>query len=76
MAPDEQTRVPMLLWMSDGYRKRFAVSDDCIKSQRSEPLSHDNLYHTVMGGLGLGNQVYDSGRDIMARCRGRAQTAN
>jgi lipid A ethanolaminephosphotransferase len=77
MAPDEQTRVPMLLWMSDGYRKRFAVSDDCLKSKRTEPLSHDNLYHTVIGGLGLGNQVYDAGRDIMASCRSnRAQAAN
>jgi lipid A ethanolaminephosphotransferase len=77
MAPDEQTRVPLLLWMSDGYRKRFAVSGDCIKSKRSEPLSHDNLYHTVIGGLGFGNQVYDAARDIMARCRGnRAQAAN
>jgi lipid A ethanolaminephosphotransferase len=77
MAPDEQTRVPMLLWMSDGYRKRFAISGDCIKSKRGEPLSHDNLYHTVIGGLGLGNEVYDAGRDILARCRGsRAQAAN
>jgi lipid A ethanolaminephosphotransferase len=77
MAPDEQTRVPMLLLMSDGYRKRFAVSGDCMTSKRSEPLSHDNLYHTVIGGLGLGNQVYDPARDIMAPCRGtRPQAAN
>ena len=58
IAPDEQTRIPLLLWMSDGYRKRFAVGDDCVKSKRSVPLSHDNIYHTVIGGLGLGNQLY------------------
>lgn len=77
MAPEEQTRVPLLLWMSDGYRKRFAVSDDCLKSKRSEALSHDNLYHTVIGGLGLANAVYDAGRDILAQCRSsRPQAAS
>jgi lipid A ethanolaminephosphotransferase len=69
MAPDEQTRVPLLLWMSDGYRKRFSVNDGCVQAKRTEPLSHDNIYHTVIGGLGIGNQVYDVGRDILARCR-------
>jgi lipid A ethanolaminephosphotransferase len=75
MAPAEQTRVPLLLWMSDGYRKRFGVGSDCLLAKRSEPLSHDNIYHTVVGGLGIGNQVYDAGRDIMARCRGKGAHA-
>jgi lipid A ethanolaminephosphotransferase len=69
MAPEEQTRVPLLLWMSDGYRKRFSVNDGCVQAKRSEPLSHDNIYHTVIGGLGVTNQVYDAGRDILAPCR-------
>lgn len=69
MAPDEQTRIPMLLWMSDGYRKRFAINAGCLQRKRSEPLSHDNIYHTVMGGLGLRNDVYDASRDILALCK-------
>jgi lipid A ethanolaminephosphotransferase len=69
MAPDEQTRVPFLLWMSDGYRKRFSISADCLQRKRSKALSHDNIYHTVIGGLGLSNDLYDASRDILARCR-------
>ena len=35
MAPEEQTRVPFLLWMSDGYRKRFSINDVCLQAKRS-----------------------------------------
>jgi lipid A ethanolaminephosphotransferase len=69
MAPEEQTRVPFLLWMSDGYRKRFAVNGGCLQEKRSVPLSHDNIYHTVLGGLGISNELYDASRDILAKCR-------
>jgi lipid A ethanolaminephosphotransferase len=69
MAPEEQTRVPFLLWMSDGYRNRFSINSDCLHGKRSKPLSHDNIYHTVIGGLGLSNDLYDPGRDILAKCR-------
>jgi lipid A ethanolaminephosphotransferase len=68
MAPEEQTRVPLLLWMSDGYRNRSSINAGCLQTKRSEPLSHDNIYHTVIGGLGIANAVYDAGRDILARC--------
>jgi lipid A ethanolaminephosphotransferase len=69
VAPDEQTRIPVLLWMSDGYRKRFSINDRCLQGKRSEPVSHDNIYHTVIGGLGISNDLYDTNRDIVARCR-------
>jgi lipid A ethanolaminephosphotransferase len=69
MAPEEQTRVPFLLWMSDGYRKRFSISAGCLQDKRRKALSHDNIYHTVIGGLGLTNEVYDASRDILAKCK-------
>jgi lipid A ethanolaminephosphotransferase len=69
MAPEEQTRVPFLLWMSDGYRKRFSIDDVCLRAKRDAPLSHDNIYHTVLGGLGVSNDLYDASRDILAKCR-------
>ncbi len=68
IAPDEQTRVPLILWMSDGYRKRFSIDDDCLRAQRSKNLSHDNIYHTVTGALALTNDVYNEGLDILAPC--------
>ena len=69
MAPDEQTRVPFLIWMSDGYRQRFSINSGCLRAKRGEAVSHDNIYHTVIGGLGISNQVYDASRNILATCR-------
>jgi lipid A ethanolaminephosphotransferase len=69
MAPEEQTRVPLLLWMSDGFRKRFSINAGCLQDKRNEALSHDYIYHTVIGGLGFSNDLYDASRDILAKCR-------
>lgn len=68
-APDEQKKVPFVLWMSDGYRRRFSLQDSCLRAQLGKPFSHDNLYHTVLGTMGLKNAIYDGGLDMLASCR-------
>ena len=68
VAPREQTHIPMLLWMSEGYRKRFAIGETCIRAQRDKALSHDNVYHTVLGALGLRNDVYREDLDLISPC--------
>ncbi|MEP7313369.1 MAG: sulfatase-like hydrolase/transferase, partial [Pseudomonadota bacterium] len=68
-APAQQKQVPMLMWLSDGFEKRLGVDPPCLMQHRSEAVSHDNLFHTVLGLLGARNSVYDSGLDLLARCR-------
>lgn len=69
LAPDNQTRVPMLLWMSDGYYRRNAIEPSCIRALQDRPLSHDNVYHTVLGSMGVKNALYNSGLDLISTCR-------
>jgi lipid A ethanolaminephosphotransferase len=69
VAPEEQTKVPFVLWMSEGYRKRFAVSEACLHSIKDRPFSHDNLYHTVLGALGVASVRYQPALDMLAECR-------
>lgn len=75
-APDEQKKVPFVLWMSDGYRQRFALDSQCMQAQLGKPFSHDNLYHTVLGAMTVKNDLYQSSQDMLAACRNRDVTAS
>jgi len=69
MAPDEQTHVPMIAWISDGYARAHAIDRACLDSQRDRPLSHDNLFHSMLGVLDVETSVYRSELDLFAPCR-------
>ncbi|HKE96388.1 MAG TPA: phosphoethanolamine--lipid A transferase [Povalibacter sp.] len=68
-APRVQKEIPMLLWTSGGFRKDEGLSNECLRAHRNEPLSHDNLYHTVLGALRTKNAIYDPQLDVLAQCR-------
>jgi lipid A ethanolaminephosphotransferase len=69
LAPAEQTRVPFVLWMSEGYRKRFAVSEACLGAKGQQGFSHDHLYHSVLGALGVSTARYQPAMDMFHECR-------
>ncbi|WP_194715088.1 phosphoethanolamine transferase [Noviherbaspirillum soli] len=68
-APQEQKRIPLLLWMSDGYRKRMGIAGDCLAPRLDPPLSHDNLYHTLLGMMAVRDRHYRPAMDLLAGCR-------
>lgn len=68
-APDEQKKVPFMVWMSDGYKKRTQLNQQCLQSRLSQAYSHDNLYHTVLGSMNVRNDVYKKELDMLADCR-------
>jgi lipid A ethanolaminephosphotransferase len=71
IAPDEQKRVPFIVWMSQGYMARFGMNDQCLRDQTGKAFSHDNLYHTVIGAMGESNDLYRKRMDVLAACRTR-----
>ncbi|WP_156362927.1 phosphoethanolamine transferase [Xylophilus sp. Leaf220] len=75
LAPDEQKHVPMVLWMDDGLARRALLSRQCVTAGRDRPLTHDNLYHTVLGTLDVQTPSYRAGLDALASCRGASATA-
>jgi len=64
-----QKEVPMLFWASRGYVERTGLSLSCLKGHAHDAISHDNLYHTVLGALAVRNAVYEPGLDVLAQCR-------
>ncbi|MBD1554809.1 phosphoethanolamine transferase [Pseudomonas typographi] len=69
LAPEQQKHVPMLAWFSDGYQKDFSLDARCLQASRDRPLSHDNVFHSMLGLLQVDSQVYDTGLDMFAGCR-------
>ncbi len=69
IAPAEQTRVPMMMWLSSGFAARNRVDPACLRTQADKPATHDNLYHTVLGLLDVRTSVRDDALDLTAPCR-------
>lgn len=69
IAPDEQTRVPMIVWLSSGYASHHRIDHSCMQSQQTRSLSHDHLFHSVLGLMDVATQGYRSDRDLFATCR-------
>ncbi|HSG62840.1 MAG TPA: sulfatase-like hydrolase/transferase, partial [Pseudomonadales bacterium] len=63
-APDEQKKVPMLLWIGEDLAQTLETSS--LKEQRNNPLSHDVISHTILGMLNIKTSVYRSELDILA----------
>lgn len=69
LAPREQTHVPMVLWLSDGMRGRLGVDSACLEAHRGAALSHDNLFHTMLGLVGVRTAAYRKELDFLRECR-------
>ncbi len=69
IAPEAQRHVPAIVWMSDGFRASRSIDLGCMKTKASAPISHDNLFHTVLGGMDIKSHVYDPALDLFGACR-------
>jgi lipid A ethanolaminephosphotransferase len=68
IAPGSQTHIPMLLWLSDGFRTRRGLDAACIAGRRHAELSHDNLFDTLLGLLGVRTTAYRPALDAFSGC--------
>ena len=71
LAPREQTQVPMLLWLAPSTVAAGHLPPSCLTRLRDLPLTHDNLFHSVLGLLGVQASEYKPALDAFATCRQR-----
>ena len=69
IAPDVQTRVPLLMWFSDGLRTGLGLDAQCLARRATQPASHDHLFHTVLGLLDVRTALYEPAWDLTQGCR-------
>lgn len=68
-APAAQTHVPAFLWLSKNLEASAATDTGCLGKSASSRISHDNLFHSVLGIMGVEMSAYDPALDLFARCR-------
>jgi len=65
IAPDAQTTVPFIVWASDAFLHERGLN--LARLDRRRGYSHDFIFHSVMGALGLTSAIYKRDLDIFAR---------
>ncbi len=66
IAPDEQKRVPFILWFSKGFEDAYGIDRRHLESISAARHSHDNLFDSVLGLLDIQTKEYDPREDIFA----------
>ncbi len=85
IAPDVQKQVPMFLWLSDGLTggpsdgqtaasaQPAPLKPACMQQLKrdaaQQTASHDHLFHTVLGLLGVNTRLYEPAWDLLQGCR-------
>ena len=77
IAPAVQTRVPMVMWLSDGFERGAGFTPGCLRpalqrqaaATATQPVAHDHLFHTVLGLLDVRTGVHESAWDLTRTCR-------
>lgn len=70
IAPDEQTHVPMVMWLSSELTTSRHLDRSCLaRSAHTATLSQDHLFHTLLGLFDVQTTSYDVTLDMMATCR-------
>lgn len=69
IAPQTQTRVPMIAWLSPAWLGDDGIDPACLRARARQPASHDHLFHSVLGLLDVATTAYDAELDVFAACR-------
>ncbi|MBM6633044.1 phosphoethanolamine transferase EptA [Leclercia adecarboxylata] len=70
LAPEQQTHIPFIFWLSKDYQQNFGVDAQCLRDQAAkETVSQDNLFSTVLGMMNIRTAVYQPQMDLLTHCR-------
>lgn len=72
IAPAVQKQVPMLMWMSEGFRRGLGLDESCLRRRAAEPASHDHLFHTLLALLDVQTALHEPAWDLVQGCRSLA----
>ena len=63
IAPQEQTRVPMVMWLSRGFAQDFKVNVSCLKARAAQPAAaeEEELMRRVSQALFEGKHTAERG---------------
>lgn len=68
LAPDVQKHVPWVSWLSPAFERRNGVVMDCLRARSGTRITHDHLFHSVLGLLQVQTAAYRRTLDAYADC--------
>lgn len=68
IAPKTQLKVPMVMWLSSGLKAERGIDVGCLRKNLSRPVSHDNLFSSILGLMQVQTKAYDRTQDVFAAC--------
>ncbi len=73
IAPAVQTKVPMVMWGSAGLEQAVGLRSGCLAGEWARrakgPVTHDNVFHTVLGLLDVRTSLFEPALDLSGACR-------
>lgn len=68
IAPDEQKHIPWLNWFSPSFVEQRKLDVACLKRSTSQRITHDHLFHSVLGLLDVQTSLHQPKLDMYAPC--------
>lgn len=69
IAPRQQTHVPMIFWASTSYLREKAIDGELLEKHRTDRISHDCLFHSLVRLFSVQTDVYRPERDLFQLAR-------
>jgi lipid A ethanolaminephosphotransferase len=69
LAPDVQKHVPWITWLSTAWEDQQHLGMACLRTRADARITHDNLFHSVLGLMQVATKVYRADLDTYAPCR-------
>ncbi len=70
IAPEEQIKVPWLLWLPNEYATQKGIDRQCLANEaRTNAYSHDNFFHSLLSFYGVATQVSAPSLDVIQQCK-------
>jgi lipid A ethanolaminephosphotransferase len=70
IAPDEQTKVPLIFWTTNTVAKAKGINLGCLRQKAlTGTFSHDNIAHSLLGYMGVTTSLYKPDLDIFSTCK-------
>lgn len=66
LAPKEQTHIPFMLWLPQKSIQALNINQEHLKSTLTHPVSHDNVFHTILGLAGIQTSLYAPEYDLLS----------
>lgn len=71
MAPEAQTKVPMLMWLSAQTVRRNMIDTRCVQHNAEQAGSHDMLFSSLLGWMEVKSAAILPSQNIFEQCSGQ-----